>query len=300
MKKLLSAFFVVTGMLGVADAAPQMVPATGRGRQTMSEQMMPSPRSVMSKNQISGVASLTPDTTVVKKSSIKLDDVKPNSTTVPENIVPEQIVVETPAIPKDMREKEKQACLNNNVGVGNTFVWAARNSDINNYAAMVEDIENPENNTCFVKVEMRSDDSRISVADIPAKYFEWGQSIECGSWADYEMMKGRILDAKKKARVWGTVATTIAGTGIGFGISEAAITAAGKKGGDSKLHGQVALSGSELMRSQLAVLKKENQSEYDTFVRNLRTLKTNCEKFKDDAEIQNMCTTYSDLFDLAG
>ena len=64
---------------------------------------------------------------------------------------------------KDLREKERNACLSNNIGVGNTFVWASRYSNLNNYSGMVEDTTEPENNTCFVKVELSSDDSRIDV-----------------------------------------------------------------------------------------------------------------------------------------
>ena len=44
----------------------------------------------------------------------------------------------------DRREAERNACINNNIGVGNTFVWASRYSDTSNYASMNEDVKNPE------------------------------------------------------------------------------------------------------------------------------------------------------------
>ena len=79
----------------------------------------------------------------------------------------------TPAQPeKDMREKERAACMQNNIGVGNTFVWASRYSDISGYTTMIEDVENPENNTCFVRVDVKSTDPKIDLSDIPGKYFE--------------------------------------------------------------------------------------------------------------------------------
>ena len=66
-----------------------------------------------------------------------------------------------------MREAERNACMNNNIGIGNTFVWASRYSDTSNYMNMVEDIDNPQNNVCFVRVELKSNDSAISAAELP-------------------------------------------------------------------------------------------------------------------------------------
>ena len=116
---------------------------------------------------------------------------------------------------KDMREKEREACIRNNIGIGNTFVWASRYSDINNYATMVEDTEEPENNTCFVRVGLKSSDSRIDLSDIPGKYFEMGRNITCGSWVDEDKIEKRILDAKKNARTWATVGGAVGGAAIG-------------------------------------------------------------------------------------
>lgn len=122
--------------------------------------------------------------------------------------------------PKVNRDKERKACLKNNIGIGNTFVWASKNSNTSNYAGMVEDTENPENNVCFVLVGMRSEDPNISTVDIQPQYFEWGQNITCGSWVDEGKMKDRILDAKKKNRTLATIAGAVGGAGVGYGAME--------------------------------------------------------------------------------
>ena len=64
---------------------------------------------------------------------------------------------------------------------------------------MVEDVKNPENNVCFVRVELKSDDeSRISVSDVRPKYFAWGEAIKCGSWVNEQEMEDRILNVNNK------------------------------------------------------------------------------------------------------
>ena len=189
------------------------------------------------------------------KSSLKVDDNTADSVTADLAIVPEEMIA---AEKKDLREKERNACISNNIGVGNTFVWASRFSNVNNYSSMIEDVESPENNVCFVKVEMKSTDSKISVADIPAKYFEMGRTITCGSWADEETLRKRILDAKKSARTWGTVAGAVGGAAVGVGAMELF----GNKLIGGSVEGQKSLKGDELLRSQLAVLQKDNPSEY--------------------------------------
>lgn len=176
-----------------------------------------------------------------------------------------------PAQTVDRREAERNACINNNIGIGNTFVWASRYSDTSNYATMTEDTDNPQNNVCFTRVELKSDDAKISVADIPAKYFMWGESVECGSWADEKEMEKRILDAKKGARVGGIVASTVGGAGLGVGVMELF----GNRLIDGKVMGQKAknLSKADLYRSQLLVYKEKNPTEYNNIVNALKTLK---------------------------
>lgn len=283
-----SLFVCILGLL-VATGADA---ATSRGRKSMAGQMMDESRAVASKNQISAMA--------MGNASAQNVSVNPGAVEAKNTDVEAALAV-TPEVmkpaPKDNRDKEKRACLANNVGVGNTFVWASRYSNLNDYSMMVEDIEEPDNNTCFVRVELKSNDSKISVADIPGKYYEMGRDISCGEWADAEILKKRILDAKKSARTWATVGGAVGGAGIGVGAMEAF----GNKLIGGKVMGQKELSGAALLRSQLAVLEKENPTEHKRFVNHLKTLKTYCvqENIGDDMPTEMDCQAYEELFDLA-
>lgn len=258
MKKFVSIIVVAL----VVCPAFALTPA-GRSRRTMSDQMAPAPRATASTNQISAMAtsnvSVSNGPATTAKSSVRVDS---------------EIEVEKKEN-VDMREKERAVCLNNNIGIGNTFVWASRYSNVNNYASMVEDVENPENNTCFVKVEVKSDDSKISVSDIPSQYFEMGRDITCGSWADEGNLKQRILDAKKSARAWGTVGGAVGGAGLGVGAMELF----GNKLIGGKVEGQKNknLSDNQVLRSQLLAEGKDSQ-EYKDIVHYAEILKEECER----------------------
>ena len=274
MKKFFP-FVVMCLMVGSAVAAP-----AARGRASMAGQMMSSPRATMSTNQISAMAALNGKSTTGNA----------NLAVTPE--------VMQPAV-KDMREKEKNACIGNNIGMGNTFVWASRYSNLNNYASMIEDIEEPANNTCFVKVGLKSDDARVRVDDIPTKYFEMGQTITCGSWANEEDMRQRILDAKKGARIGGTIAASVGGAAIGVGAMELF----GNELIGGKVEGQAALEDAELWRSQILALKKDSMSEYNEVIKQLKIVKVECDgtfKNSSDEQVKKICDKYSPLFDLAG
>ena len=274
MKKIISCFVGCMVCINVF-AAP-----SGRGRVSMSDQMMGTSRAIMSKNQISAMG------TTNSKSSTGVSAVA-TGVGVPD--VSEQEIV------KDMREKERTACISNNVGVGNTFVWASRFSNLNDYASMVEDVVEPENNTCFVKVELKSQDERIDLADVPAKYFEVGRNIECGTWVDQEQMRQRILDGKKKARVWGTVGAVVGGAGIGVGAMELF----GNRLIKGKVEGQAGLGEEQQRRSQLLVLQEKNQTEYNNVIVQLRILKENCTDYitNNNATAKAVCDKYSALIE---
>ncbi len=239
------------------------VTPAGQGRRAAAQQFGAAPRATASKNQLNPTVSVSTTPSVaeaavtVDKSSVRVD--------------PDISISTAPT--KDMREKERAACINNNIGVGNTFVWASRYSNTNNYASMVEDVDEPENNVCFVKVELKSDDSKISVADIPSQYFVMGQTITCGSWADAQKLEKRILDAKKSSRTWATVGGAVGGAAVGVGAMELF----GNKLIGGSVQGQKALSGTELLYSQLSVLKKENASQFNEVMRHLQNLKRECE-----------------------
>lgn len=178
------------------------------------------------------------------------------------------------------RDREREACLNNNIGIGNTFVWASKYSSTGNYATMVEDADNPENNVCFVKVGLKSDDKRVSVDDIPSKYFMWGDTITCGSWVDQSILEQHILDGKKTARVLGTIGGTVGGAAVGVGAMELFGNKLLAKAGDGKLEvleGQDALEGAELLYSQIQSLDAKS-NDYITITTELKNLKEKCDE----------------------
>lgn len=282
MKKSFLLFF---GMfcLFVSDA--------GAARPSMSEKMMAAPRAgVASKNQISAAATLTADEAVVSKASLKAGDVNANLEINPDEML---------SVKKNMREKERLACISNNIGISNTFVWASRYSDSSSYVSMVEDVEEPENNTCFVKTALKSNDPKINVSNVPTRYFEMGQVVTCGEWADYEALKQQILDAKKKGRTLGTIAAVVGGAGVGVGAMELF----GNKVIGGKVEGQYNenLSDAQLLRSQLLTLQKEDAAKYNEFTTKLGQLRKKCTDFgiayNNQPEPAD-CTKYKDVFPL--
>lgn len=241
-------------------------------RPAMSNKIMSAPRYTASVNQLTGI-------TIAENNNGRDNDGVMQITTGKTE--------EQPQV--DQREAERNACINNNIGIGNTFVWASKYSNTGNYATMVEDTANPQNNVCFVRVEVKSDDeTRISVADIPAKYFMWGENIECGSWANKKDIEQRILDARKGARIGGIVASSVGGAGLGVGIME--LFGNSLIGG--KVQGQKSLEGEQLYRSQLLVLKEKNPTTFNRYVEDLTVLKKACAEKK----IAD-CSPYQSLID---
>ncbi|MBQ4070160.1 MAG: hypothetical protein IJD52_02180 [Alphaproteobacteria bacterium] len=266
--------------------------AASSARRSMSDQMMAAPRAVASKAQISSGAMVVNPSPTPAVASAPVEEVvtpQPTLAVTPEVMVPVQ---------KNNREAEKLACISNNIGVGNTFVWASRYSNTSNYSSMVEDVENPENNTCFVRIEMKSADPKISVSDIAPLYYEMGRTITCGSWADEGKMKQRILDAKKSGRTWATIGGAVGGAGVGVGAMELF----GNRLIGGKVMGQKALEGTERLRSQLLALKEKDISQYNEFIAQLSVIKKNCNDAvwgKVSTEKPKACETYVGLFDLA-
>ncbi len=192
------------------------------------------------------------------------------------------------------RDAERLACISNNIGVGNTFVWASKYSNTSNYSTMVEDTENPENNVCWVRVELRSNDAKIDLSDVPGKYFQMGTNIECGAWADADLIEKRILDAKKSARTWATVAGSVGGAGIGVGAMELF----GNKLIGGAVQGQKGLSEDELFVLQLKELKTSDKNRYDEIVATLNALKNACVNAGDNADCAKI--HYNDILSRIG
>lgn len=223
-----------------------------------------------------------PDAAVVEKNIDNIPVAQEN----PKPIIPDV----DPELEEIKRQRE--ICISNNIGVGNTFVWAAKNSDITNYMNMIEDVENPKNNTCYVKVDIRTTDDRIYIADILPKYFEMGRALTCASWVDESMLEKRILDGKKKARNWGIAASVVGGAGVGVGAMELF----GNKLIGGKVMGQKALEGQELIVSQIKVLQKENPAEYKRIIDALENLDDGCKQDVWDGNVPTDCDVATNPF----
>ncbi|MBR2412300.1 MAG: hypothetical protein IKB10_01390 [Alphaproteobacteria bacterium] len=265
-----------------ANAAPG---AAGRGRASMANQMNAAPRAVVvSKTQIAAapVLDVAPDEISTVVASDVATEVAPALAVTPEEMLPAQ---------KDNREIEKQACIGNNIGLGNTFVWASRYSNLNNYSTMVEDVNFPDNNTCFVKVELKTLDERIEIDDIQPKYYEWNRDIVCGDWVDSEMLRQRILDAKKKNRTWATVAGAVGGAGVGVGAMELF----GNRwiGGDVMGQKQFENGSAQQLRSRILALKGKDDAQYKKWEIALKELQDACKDLTDknklDADLKKAC-----------
>lgn len=268
MKYLISA--LVLAMFGFGANAAQT------GRPAMAKNIISSPRYTASVNQVSGSMNIKGNT---KAQAVSTEPEQ-------ETQEPEQEEPEEEKTVVDMREAERNACINNNIGVGNTFVWASKYSDTSNYATMVEDAEHPENNVCFVRVELKStNESRIKVSDIAPQYFMWGEPIKCGSWVSKKEMEKRILDARKGERIGGIIATTVGGAGLGVGAMELF----GNKLIGGKVQGQKGVDKKEVYKVQLA---KEGNKEY---VASLKVMVDACNDSASAGLISD-CDMYTELY----
>ena len=122
MKKLITGFLVVFMALPAIAA----VPATGRGRASVSNQH--DGRAAVSKKYINNVATTNSSNTSGDNTSGDAEGQSPAPDIKPD-VEPEKT--------KDMREREKAACIQNNIGVGATFVWASKYSNSSNYSSMI-------------------------------------------------------------------------------------------------------------------------------------------------------------------
>jgi hypothetical protein len=126
-----------------------------------------------------------------------------------------------------------------------------------------------------------------------------GQNITCGSWVDEEYMRQRILDAKKTARVWGTVGGVVGGAGIGVGAMELF----GNELIGGKVEGQKSMSEIAFWRFKILELKETNKSEYNEIVSTLKEFKEVCDRVKYNVTremlIRDNCDRFDELFDLA-
>ena len=139
---------------------------------------------------------------------------------------------------------------------------------------MIEDVENPENNTCFVLVGIRSSDSKIDLSDLPSKYFEMGKNITCGSWVDEDKIEQRILDAKKKNRTLATVGGALGGAALGVGSMELF----GNRLIGGELMGQKEGSRTEQFYTYVGLMESGDRQNLKNYV---STMATECAKWQD-------------------
>ncbi len=203
---------------------------------------------------------------------------------VPVDETPGVSVVDDDPRPADSRILEnatkRAACVDNNVGASNTFVWASRNSNTSSYSTMIEDTENPENNVCFVAVSMQSKDSRVNISDIQPRYFAMGDVVNCGSWVDQGVLEKRILDGKKTVRVLSAVGAAVGGAALGVGAMEAfGNKLLAKNDSLSGLEGQRALDDDNLLVSRLLSVK--GSDDYNKVYQAIETLADGCKSSND-------------------
>ena len=101
-------------------------------------------------------------------------------------------------------------------------------------------------------------------------------------------MEERILDAKKKGRVWATVGGAVGGAAVGVGVMELF----GNKMIGGKVEGQKnkKLTDTEKLRSQLLVLKKDNDPRFNSFMTDLRKLRDACDSVQNkNEEVIGLC-----------
>ena len=151
----------------------------------------------------------------------------------------------------------KAGCIGNNASYGNTYVWASRTSGGTNYSTMIEDVNNPGNNACWIRVDIGTTNNKIKVSDIPSRWFMVGQQVNCGSWADYDTLHERVLDARKSGRTWATVGGAVGGAGLGVGIMELF----GNRLIGGKVMGQKSLDEVELLYSQMTTTERAQYEE---------------------------------------
>jgi F0F1-type ATP synthase assembly protein I len=162
---------------------------------------------------------------------------------------------------------DRAGCLAYNSGRGNVYVWASKSSVGTNYSGMVEDAQNPDNNGCYVRIDIKSDNAKISVADIQPRWFMVGQGITCGSWTNKDALRDRILKSKKSARTWATIGGAVGGAGVGVGAMELF----GNKLIGGKVQGQKSLSEEDLLYSQMS---ESERAQYQAANNELRRLCT--------------------------
>lgn len=198
------------------------------------------------------------------------------TTTTTNTTVPEiNVTTETTNTVNFDLDAERNACLMGAMG----NVWASRTyANPNGVAVGTTMTEAPEpgDNTCFGTVSVKSSEIKDMGRFFPPRYFQVGGAVTCGSWLNSEDVDKAILDAKKGARVAGTIAASIGGAAVGVGVTEA-IGSTGAFDG-AGFRGQQALSGAAWVQAQLNDVKwkAEKPSDWEALRKEVESLQTAC------------------------
>ena len=175
---------------------------------------------------------------------------------------------------------KRAECLNS---PGN--VWASKaysSFDGVSSASGLVASDKPADNVCYVPVSIKSSEIKDISRFFPTRYFASGMSVECGSWIDGKDLDNAILDAKKGARVGGTVAASVIGAGVGFGLAELL----GQKlikdfKGQASLNREVA----EELKQLVISLKKSDPGQLTRYTSAVKDFVSKCNKLgKSDGE----------------
>lgn len=185
---------------------------------------------------------------------------------------------------------------NNCMMAGN--VWAAKSfampGGVQAGTVMTES-PNPQDNTCFSSVSMKSGDIKDMGRFFPARYFENGQTVECGSWINTDDLDAAILDATKGKRIAGTIAASVGGLAIGATAADLIGQATGKQDdGSNTWTGQAGLQGKAYVQSRL---NEKDSAERAAFLANVRVLQNLCvgQGSSSDADIRRACDAVKDV-----
>lgn len=197
------------------------------------------------------------------------------------------------AIARAAAEVNKTNCLANNTIGGGDFVWGSLNlrnnpdyatKGIANVGLIAEDVD-PTNNTCFIRVELASNEKGVNFTKIPVAYFAENDSVDCGSWVSKSSVENAILDASSTSRTLATIGGVLVGAGVGFGAAEGIMMAT------DSLSGQRGLGARELVCSNIRWAIEHNNVKQDELMAGMNTCAPD-NKWLSDSDASAKCDDF--------
>ncbi|MDR3208326.1 MAG: hypothetical protein LBT45_00570 [Rickettsiales bacterium] len=115
-------------------------------------------------------------------------------------------------------DAERSACVGTYGNVWANKSYAAPDGVI--ASSFLTEAASPGDNTCYSLVSVKSSEIKDMGRFFPARYFQTGRTLNCGSWLDGAALDDAILDAKKGSRTGWTIAASIAGAGTGAVLTD--------------------------------------------------------------------------------